>query len=65
MSSVVSPCLFQKQKKPFSLKLDQNYDCVFKIMLSTKITSSEVMQNMCYFHFQMDLCTHVSNVWFR
>ena len=59
MSSVVSPCLFQKQKKTFSLKLDQNYDCVFKIMSSTKITSSEFMENMCYFHFQMDLCTHV------
>ena len=32
-----------KQKITFSLKLDQNYDCVFKIMLSTKITSSEFM----------------------
>ena len=41
------------------MKLDDNYDCVFKIMLSTKITSSEFMGNMCYFHFQMQVCTHV------
>ena len=39
------------------MKLDQNYDCVFKIMSSTKITSSKFM--MCYFHFQMQLCTCV------
>ena len=37
------------------MKLDQNYNCVFKIMLSTKITLSEFMGNMCYFHFQMDI----------
>ena len=41
------------------MKLDQNYDCVFKIMSSTKITSSEFMENMCYFHFQINVCTHV------
>ena len=34
------------------MKLDQNYDCVFKIMLSTKI-------NMCYFHFQTQSCLHI------
>ena len=28
-------------------------------MLSTKITSSEFMENMCYFHFQMQVCTCV------
>ena len=28
-------------------------------MSSTKITSSEVMENMCYFHFQMQVCTCV------
>ena len=42
----------------FSIKLDKNYDCVFK-MLSTKIISSEFIENMCYFHFQMQVCTHV------
>ena len=41
------------------MKLDDNYDCVFKKMSSTKITSSEFMENMCYFHFQMQVCTHV------
>ena len=41
------------------MKLDENYDCMFKIMSSTKITSSEFMENMCYFHFQMQVCTHV------
>ena len=59
MSSVVSPCLFQNKKMKFSMKLNENYDCVFKILLSTKITSSEFMENMCYFHFQMQVCTHV------
>ena len=59
MSSVVSPCLFQNKKKPFLMKLDQNYDYVFKIMSSTKITSSAFMENMCYFHFQIQLCTCV------
>ena len=29
------------------MKLDENYDCVFKIMSSTKIASSEFMENMC------------------
>ena len=58
MSSVVSPCLFQNKKITFLMKLDQNYDCVFKIMLSAKITSSEYTKT-CYFHFQMDVCTHV------
>ena len=43
----------------FLMILDENYDCVFKIMSSTKITSSEFMENMCYFHFQMQVCTHV------
>ena len=43
----------------FSMKLDQNYDCVVKIMSSTKITSSEFMEKMCYFHFQMQVCTCV------
>ena len=43
----------------FPIKLDEYYDCVFKIMSSTKITSSEFMENMCYFHFQMQVCTHV------
>ena len=43
----------------FSFKLDENNDCVFKRMLSTKITSSELIENMCYFHFQMQVCTHV------
>ena len=28
-------------------------------MLSTKITSREYMENMCYFYFQMDVCTHI------
>ena len=28
-------------------------------MSSTKITSSEFIENMCYFHFQMQVCTHV------
>ena len=41
------------------MKLDQNYDCVFKIMSSTKITSSEFLKNKCYFHFPIDVCTHV------
>ena len=54
MSSVVSPCLFRNKKMTFSMKLDENYDCV-----CTKITSSEFMENMCYFHFQMQVCTHV------
>ena len=43
----------------FLIKLDEYYDCVFKIMSSTKITSSEFIENMCYFHFQMQVCTHV------
>ena len=43
----------------FSMKLDKNYDCVFKIMSSTKIISSEFMEIMCYFNFQMEVCTHV------
>ena len=55
----MSPCLFLKQKMTFSVKLDQNYDCVFKIMSSTKITSSEFLKNKCYFHFPIDVCTHV------
>ena len=59
MSSIVSPPLFQKKKMAFSIKLDENFDCVFKIMSSTKITSSEFIENMCYFHFQMQVCTHV------
>ena len=46
MSSVVDHVCFEK-KMTFSMKLDQNYDCVFKIMLSTKITLSEFMKNMC------------------
>ena len=41
------------------MKLDKNYNCVFKIMLSTKITSSEYMLNMFYFHFQMQSCPHI------
>ena len=41
------------------MNFDKNYDCVFKIMSSTKITSSEFIENMCYFHFQMQVCTHV------
>ena len=41
------------------MKSDKNYDCVFKIMSSTKITSSEFIENMCYFCFQMQVCTHV------
>ena len=41
------------------MKLDQNYYCVFKIMSSTKITSSEFLKNKCYFHFPIDVCTHV------
>ena len=28
-------------------------------MSSTKITSSEFIENICYFHFQMQVCTHV------
>ena len=59
MSSVVLPCLFQKKKMTFLIKLDEDCDCVFKIMSSTKITSSEFMENMCYFHFQVQVCTHV------
>ena len=43
----------------FLIKLDENDNCVFKIMSSTKITSNEFIENMCYFHFQMQLCTHV------
>ena len=42
----------------FLIKFDENYNCVFKIMSSTKITSSEFTENMCYFHFQMEVCTH-------
>ena len=41
------------------MNFDKNYDCVFKIMSNTKISSSEFMENMCYFHFQMQVCTHV------
>ena len=26
-------------------------------MSNTKITSSEFIENMCYFHFQMQVCT--------
>ena len=48
-----------KEKMTFSIKSDKNYDCVFKIMSSTKITSSEFIENMCYFHFQIQVCTHV------
>ena len=59
MSSVVSPCLFQNKKNTFLMKLGENYDCVFKIMSNTKITSSEFMENMSYFHFQMQVCTCV------
>ena len=59
MSSVLSPCLFQNKKMTFLMKSGENYDCVFKIMSSTKITSSEFIENMCYFHFQMQLCTYV------
>ena len=55
----MSPPFFQKKKMTFLIKPDENYDCVFKIMLSTKITSSEFIENMCYFHFQMQVCTHV------
>ena len=40
-------------------KLDENCDCVFTIMLSTKITSSEFLENMCNFHFQIQVFTHV------
>ena len=43
----------------FLFKLDEYHDCVFKIMLSTKTTSSEFIENMYYFHFQMQVCTHV------
>ena len=43
----------------FSIKLDEYYDCVLKIVLSTKITSSEFIENMCHFHFQMQACAHV------
>ena len=32
--------------------------CVFKIMFKI-ITSSEFIENMCYFHFQMQVCAHV------
>ena len=53
------PPLLQKKKMTFSIKLDENYNCVFKIMSSTKITSSEFIENICYFHFQMQVCTHV------
>ena len=42
-----------KEKKPFLIKSYEYYDCVFKIMLSTKITLSEFIENMCYFYFQM------------
>ena len=41
------------------MKLGENYDCVFKIMSSTKITSSEFMEKMFNFHFQMQVCTCV------
>ena len=41
------------------MKIDQNYDCVFKIMSRTKITSSEYMGKMSYFHFLMQVCTCV------
>ena len=27
-------------------------------MTSTKITSSEFIENMCYYHFQMEVYTH-------
>ena len=43
----------------FSIKLDENCNCVFKILTSTKITSSEFIENMCYFYFQMQVWTHV------
>ena len=59
MGSKVSTPLFQKKKLTFSIKLDENYDCVFKTMSSTKITSSEIIENMGYFHFQIQVCTHV------
>ena len=59
MSSIVSPPLFPKKKITFLIKLDENYNCVFKLMSSTKITSSEFIENMCYFYFQMQVCTHV------
>ena len=47
-----------KHKNEILMKLDENCDCVFKIMSSTKITSSEFMKNMYYFHFQMQVSTH-------
>ena len=59
MSSKVSTPLFLKIKMTFSIKLDENYNCVFKIMLSNKTTWSEFIENMSYFHFQMQVCTHV------
>ena len=43
----------------FLIKLDENCNCVFKILTSTKITSSEFIENMCYFYFQMQVWTHV------
>ena len=59
MSSIVSPSLFPKKKITFLIKLDENYNCVFKLMSSTKITLSEFIENMCYFYFQMQVCTYV------
>ena len=43
MSLVVLAFLFQNKKITFLMKLDQNYNCVFKIMLSTKLTIGEYM----------------------
>ena len=33
--------------------------CVFKIMSSTKITSSEFIENVFFLNFQMQVCAHV------
>ena len=46
------------------MKLDENYDCVFKIMSSTKMTSSEFMENVLFPFSNAGMHT-CSNVWFK
>ena len=53
-----------KEKITFSIKLDENYDCVFKIMSGTKITSGEFIENMLFSLSNASMHT-CSNVWFK
>ena len=42
------------------MKLNKNYDCVFKTLSSMILKSLQVSSwKMCYFHFQMQVCTNV------